>query len=822
MADPADEFRSSDIEVEEVPDAFAGLGASSLARALQNATEDRKSTKIAYKQRPKYYGSPGTQMAQAIWGNRFRGFLSTTLHVGPGTMPTVEHIIRFIYAFPEYISARSPSGMVSWSTLTDGIARVIKSIQFTHPDFRVKSGEAAQIKAVLADLLNKNVITKDRGREARWISSRLVFLITTAYIQNAADHGCRTWDYVLQGALGLSLMLATGGRSGDLAKSVGWKGDQFAKYRDFAVTLVEDEAGNEVFECVAALRYTKGYKDSANVQHTVKLKLLSNEFNSCDAIKLLIVMALRTGNVDETSIEALLNSTRQRRNKTIMWKDGSLPVLKAADPGHALKLDVAAPESQLRRVLQQAAALVGVLAVPGTHDMRRGTAFEMHNLPSTEDTGSEERARNIMGHTHKAAFKGITSNYIGGARSSLLEERLQTDWSRSNMTAAHSQAPRIYKEPEITTTEVDRYLQSKNQYTKNEDQRRKARRHMTKAHREEWQKENDPFKIDVVDPNKDDQDEIPIDPRLIAPTLEPRKRRVLPWVNNDERITSASPVPSGKRRRAAESDASGGKDGSEEQTNPLLQHFVESINSGTSLDIDMFDQDMFDQDMFDLEPVNAAADHTGAHSHVEDPFKPSASNLSTPQPLTSSCFEFIDYYSRVNIQLDEVVPSTGGSKDAPVTYQYHCSKQCGYSNTKRVLVVLHARECTGKPYSRPVADIPCSENCGKMYVTEKIMKEHVRTIHRFTPKPCPRVNECDQTVLYDTQHKLNYHKTLVHKPRFSCPYCRGTPSEAKTYGKQSLKRHLSLQHGVSGEAFKAMLKGETGNDRAEEEEEEEG
>ena len=555
------------------------------------------------------------------------------------------------------------------------------------------------------------------------------------------------------------------------------------------------------------------HRDSANVQHTVKLKLLSNEFNSCDAIKLLIVMALRTGNVDETSIEALLNSTRQRRNKTIMWKDGSLPVLKAANAGHALKLDVAAPESQLRRVLQQAAALVGVLAVPGTHDMRRGTAFEMHNLPSTEDTGSEQRARNIMGHTHNAAFRGTTSNYIGGARSSLLEERLQTDWSRSNMTAAHSQAPRIYKEPEFSTTEVDLYLQSKNQYTKDKIQRKKARRHMKKAHREEWQKENDPFQIDVVDPNKDDQDEIPIDPRLTAPTLESRKRRVLPWVKNDERITSAAPVPSGKRKRAAESDASGGKDGSEEKINHLLQSFVESINSGTSLDIDMFDQDMFD-----LEPVNAATDHTGAHGHVEDPFKPSASNISTPQPLTSSCFEFIDYYSRVNIQLDDVVSSTGGSKDSPVTYQYYCSKQCGYSTTKRVFMVLHAGGCTGKPYSRTVADIPCSENCGKMYATEKIMKEHVRTIHRFIPKPCPHVNECDQTVLYDTQYKLSYHKTSVHKPKFSCPHCRGTPSETKTYDKQLFKRHLSLQHGVSGVAFKAMLKGETGNDRAEEEE----
>lgn len=103
----ADDFNSSDIEIPERQgkcaliqglrffpvhwrarklmrcsvDEYAHLGGDSLHRALARAAEDRVSSKIAYKQRPIYYGSPRTKNAQAVWRNRFLGFLKDSLNV---------------------------------------------------------------------------------------------------------------------------------------------------------------------------------------------------------------------------------------------------------------------------------------------------------------------------------------------------------------------------------------------------------------------------------------------------------------------------------------------------------------------------------------------------------------------------------------------------------------------------------------------------------------------------------------------------------------------------------------------------------------------
>jgi hypothetical protein len=91
-------YNSSDDEIEErpskrtpksisvvqltpAPDNFSRQGEASLAKALERATEDRRESKAACKQRPLYYGSPQTQKAQGLLHNRFFGFLHTSLNV---------------------------------------------------------------------------------------------------------------------------------------------------------------------------------------------------------------------------------------------------------------------------------------------------------------------------------------------------------------------------------------------------------------------------------------------------------------------------------------------------------------------------------------------------------------------------------------------------------------------------------------------------------------------------------------------------------------------------------------------------------------------
>ncbi|KAI4647927.1 hypothetical protein J4E93_004338 [Alternaria ventricosa] len=751
----ADDFNSSDIEIPERQDEYAHLGGDSLHRALARAAEDRVSSKIAYKQRPIYYGSPRTKNAQAVWRNRFLGFLKDSLNVAPDQMPTSEHIIRFAYAYPKYIEGRGPSGIMAYSSLSDGIALIIITTQAAHPEFKIKPGEATQIKAAFGEMLEQGHITKDESREKKWMSGRLVLFIATAWLRDAAMNGCRA-------------------RSGDLAQSSCYKGREYAKWGDFTVRLVTDQAGFEALDCLVELRYTKGNKDSSNIAHSIKLELLPPQFNVCDPIKLLVVMALRSGNVAETSIESLLATTRARRNKTMLWKDPTLPILRASNAGHALTYDSPAPESQLRTVLQRASSLGGLLTTPGTHDIRRGVAFEAHHLPSTKETSSHERARRLLGHTNSMAQSGVTQDYIGGAVSGLMEERLQADWTKMPATRLHEQSQLEYKKPKFSTEEVEKYLGSKGPASQND--KRRARRHMAKAHRDEWVKASSLSGFNRVDSEKENEDYIPIDPQLTPTVSAPKRRKTNPLSEADQNAMTHAP--------AFEVDMVQ----SEIPVDPMLSGFVESLLSDK-----VFDMNSYSEDIFDLEPLAAA-------NSPKDPYESTSSISTEEDPFTLSWISFIEHFSKINIRSAQTLAINGGSKDSSSIFGMSCSKGCGFSATINQRMQAHELFCKGKQKSHD-KKVPCTTSgCDKTFTALKGMQEHVRTIHNFKPSPCTRKDECDQTIVYPTYAARQKHYLATHcsyKPR-TCPRCVGTPKEHKKLPQeQDFRVDMAKVHGLS-------------------------
>jgi hypothetical protein len=175
-------------------------------------------------------------------------------------MPTYEHIIRFLYTYPRYVATRSPCGIVSYVTFSNGLVHVLQAIGIQYPKFKLANGEAARIKAVIGDLLEQGILTKDISRELQWLGSQMVFLLARASIEDALTAGCRNWDYVLQGALAMSLLTATGGRSGDIARTGSHALIACLKYSDVSIMVVTRDDEKEALECVVSLRYTKGNK----------------------------------------------------------------------------------------------------------------------------------------------------------------------------------------------------------------------------------------------------------------------------------------------------------------------------------------------------------------------------------------------------------------------------------------------------------------------------------------------------------------------------------------------------------------------------------
>lgn len=75
-----DDFNSSDVEIPEAaPRRFAHNGKRSIDSMLQNATDIRRSTKIAVAQRARNFTAPSTESQYELWTNRFKQFLTDVL-----------------------------------------------------------------------------------------------------------------------------------------------------------------------------------------------------------------------------------------------------------------------------------------------------------------------------------------------------------------------------------------------------------------------------------------------------------------------------------------------------------------------------------------------------------------------------------------------------------------------------------------------------------------------------------------------------------------------------------------------------------------------
>jgi hypothetical protein len=513
--------------------------------------------------------------------------------------------------------------------------------------------------------------------------------------------------------------------------------------------------------------------------------MLPDKFNACDSIKLLLVMALRTGNVAETSIDDLLETTRKRKNRTVVWRDGTLPVLKAASNSHLLDLNAPAPEKQTCRILQQSSSLVGLLKTPGTHDIRRGVAFETSLLPSTNSVDGVDRAAQILGHTNKAKAGGLTAQYIGGAVESRLVDRLEVDFS-SVVVKAPEQVRASYVSPTFSKAEVSAYMLSKGMSEQDKNERRKARRHMATAHKKEWVKANDQSQIE----------DLPLDESVVS---------------------------IGKRKRAPELS----QPADDPPVDPRLQEFTARLESGLSVqDLEDFD------DLFDVEAAShpdslmvpsypgsedELQPHLDHESQLEEGTESSTSLLRPFDPLMLPYVDFIDYFSRINLQTNKTMPANGGSKDKSTKFLYHCVAGCGRTDVDKARLDRHGASCDGTPVTAK-PQIPCPRaGCNKTFGSESGLDNHIRDTHDWVPKACPR-KECPQDVLYPDSNSRKKHMSEFHRfqPR-TCPNCVGKAGEKKWKTLENFRVHHYGVHRMDNAQFNAMMKAE-GNAGVEEDE----
>ncbi|KAI9823764.1 MAG: hypothetical protein M1832_002321 [Thelocarpon impressellum] len=109
------------------------------------------------------------------------------------------------------------------------------------------------------NLQKESKLFKGYWRKTQWVEHALLERMAKAWIKDALNNGCRSWDMRLARLLSVVLVSALNRRSGDIAQSYRYKG---AKYLTWADVTLKLERGPEIKNLVAkfTLRHTKGFK----------------------------------------------------------------------------------------------------------------------------------------------------------------------------------------------------------------------------------------------------------------------------------------------------------------------------------------------------------------------------------------------------------------------------------------------------------------------------------------------------------------------------------------------------------------------------------
>lgn len=174
-------------------------------------------------------------------------------------------------------------------------------------------------------------------------------------------------------------------------------------------------------------------------------------FNVADPVQLIVIMALRTGDLSPTdSVAQLFEQASRTETGTLSWNYPERPLLFAFTG--AIAYEKPAMRYQIHDTLKKAARLTDLPNKNSLilHDLRRGAARQLSRLISASGNRDEERTGTILGHTKNSTRMGTTAMYIGHETKRVWGERLAENGSPGEPLDKHVDPS--------TTENVDTYL----------------------------------------------------------------------------------------------------------------------------------------------------------------------------------------------------------------------------------------------------------------------------------------------------------------------------------------------------------------------------
>ncbi|KAK4979462.1 hypothetical protein LTR28_004529 [Elasticomyces elasticus] len=211
--------------------------------------------------------------------------------------------------------------------------------------------------------------------------------------------------------------------------------------------------------------------------------LESVENNVLCPIKSILIQALRTGHVAETSIDAVLLAALSRPSRTVKWVKGSDPVVPSIKRPF-LDFSTPAATQQVVDTIKAAGLLAGILEPLVSHDIRAGAARDVSKLASGLIKGSaNEDVAKAMGHHRSSLFRGTTDDYVGGIESAV-NTLIATDAKIDRFAPAI--APEGYLDRSLSTAEITKYCEENGLDPSVKKNRHRAGRALRKDDQDQW------------------------------------------------------------------------------------------------------------------------------------------------------------------------------------------------------------------------------------------------------------------------------------------------------------------------------------------------
>ncbi|KLP01399.1 uncharacterized protein FFB20_07831 [Fusarium fujikuroi] len=320
-----------------------------------------------------------------LWGICLQRFMVDALSCPRNTYPTVHHIGKLF----ENLAHMLPREKLSTGMIQSGFHHIVRWANASFEGWVLTESDVEALNAKIQYLVEHQVAINDDhdvDGERLLVSMNLAATLIRILLQQSIDDGAISWDSTLQVLLSIALISATGAKAGDMSQHRCHQGNKCLCWEHISISW-KPETGR--LEAVISFKFCHRFKQDPDVNLTVTLQEIQDPSIGYPCpINILLVWALRTGAVRQTSMKQLHDYIVNHPDNNKIWCRPTDPVLCSSSVGSGvLNFDTPIQLRSLQNLFKTLTKTVGL--------MEKGEL----------DSGSRSQLELADGYPHKQISK---------------------------------------------------------------------------------------------------------------------------------------------------------------------------------------------------------------------------------------------------------------------------------------------------------------------------------------------------------------------------------------------------------------------------------